>query len=53
MRKYIIVRNIQSSDWDFPGAAEPGGGAMGACAPPPLFLKVKKVPFFWAKVRDI
>jgi hypothetical protein len=27
------------------GAAEPGGGAMGACAPP-LFLKVKKVPFF-------
>jgi hypothetical protein len=22
-----------------------GGGAMGACAPP-LFLKVKKVPFF-------
>jgi hypothetical protein len=23
-----------------------GGGAMGACAPPPLFLKVKKVPFF-------
>jgi hypothetical protein len=22
---------------------------MGACAPP-LFLKVKKVPFFWAKL---
>jgi hypothetical protein len=31
----------------------PGGGAMGACAPPPLFLKVKKVPFFWAKVPQL
>jgi hypothetical protein len=27
-------------------------GAMGACAPP-LFLKVKKVPFFWAKVPQL
>ena len=26
------------------GAAEPGGGNWGMC--PPLFLKVKKVPFF-------
>jgi hypothetical protein len=25
---------------------------MGACAPP-LFLKVKKVPFFWAKVPQL
>jgi hypothetical protein len=26
---------------------------MEACAPPPLFLKVKKVPFFWAKVPQL
>jgi hypothetical protein len=25
---------------------------MGACAPP-LFLKVKKCPFFWAKVPHL
>jgi hypothetical protein len=34
------------------GRGTGGGGAMGACAPP-LFLKVKKVPFFWAKVPQL
>ena len=29
-----------------------GRGTGGACAPP-LFLKVKKVPFFWAKVPQL
>jgi hypothetical protein len=26
---------------------------MGACAPPPLFLKMKKVHFFWAEVPHL
>jgi hypothetical protein len=34
------------------GGGGGGGGALGAYALP-LFLKVKKVPFFWAKVPHL
>ena len=48
----IVTEGIFHESW--PRAAEPEGlGVMGAVSPPPHFLKVEKVPFFWAKVPHL